>query len=276
MMTGREAVGSAKGMLEKSCIAEPEAKAKVIVAHVLDIGYGDIYMCNHVSQKHWDVIAEMTHRCMRGEPVEYVTGKAYFRHIVLDVLSDVLIPRIETELVAEQAIDLIRQKGYSSAIDICTGSGCIGISLAVETKALVHACDISEKALAMARRNAKNNGADKMLYFSSNMFESITLSYDVIICNPPYVNEQEYMMLDDSVRMYEPSLALVAGDGYPFYRNIAKNGMQCLNGGGALVLEIGATQAKNVMELLAQSGFVNVECKKDYAGRDRIVCAYKQ
>ena len=214
---------------------------------------------------------------MQGEPAEYVTGKAYFRHAILDVSKDVLIPRIETELVAEQAIYLIQQNGYKTAIDICTGSGCIAVSIAAETGAFVHACDISRPALALAKRNAKQNKvAEKVTFFISDMFEGVSGTYDIIVCNPPYISNNEYEGLDKSVRQYEPKLALIAGDGLSFYRDIASGSMQYLNSKGALVLEIVASQAKKVVDMLQQNGFLGVEYKKDYEGRDRIVYALKE
>jgi release factor glutamine methyltransferase len=212
---------------------------------------------------------------MRNEPVQYVTGKAYFRRLALSVTPDVLIPRKETELVAQKAIDLIREHSFAAALDMCTGSGCIAISLATETPAAVEACDISEKALVIARRNALNNGA-AVRFFTSDMFSNADRSYDLIVCNPPYVSEEEYDTLTPDVRDHEPRLALVAeDDGYAFYRRIASEAPQHLNEGGMLVLEIGAQQARGVMTLLKRN-FEAVERYKDYEGRNRIVTARKK
>ena len=170
-----------------------------------------------------------------------------------------LIPRNETELTAEQAIYLISKNGYKTAIDICTGSGCIAVSIAAETGLTVHACDISEEALVLAKRNAKRNGvAEKTNFFVSDMFESVSGMYDIIVCNPPYISDNEYEELEKSVKEYEPKLALAAGDGLSFYRNIAVKSMRYLNSGGALVLEIGASQAKSVIKMLKQNGLFQI------------------
>lgn len=277
MILARQALNSSKSMLENAKVNEPEAKAKVIVAHVLGIEFSDILNYGKVTGKAYNSIMGMIKRCMLGEPVEYVIGKAYFRHIELLVSKDVLIPRRETELVAEQATDLIRQNEFSTAIDICTGSGCIAISLAAETGIFVHACDISEKALDIAKGNAERNEiAEKTRFFVSDMFKNVSKTYDIIVCNPPYVSQSEYEKLDRGVKQYEPKLALIAGDGLRFYRDIAANSMRYLNRKGALVLEIGATQASKVMDMLKQNGFCCVEYKKDYEGRDRIVYARKE
>jgi release factor glutamine methyltransferase len=251
---------------------EPDAKARVIVAEALGISLGDVFLYTHVDEAALKHIEEMTLRCVSGEPVEYVTGRAYFRHITLSVSPDVLIPRQETELVAGEAISLIRANGYKKVLDLCTGSGCIAISIQTETGIETDACDICEKALLIAKRNAKGSDAD-VRFFLSDVFASVTGTYDMIVSNPPYVSEIEYETLDKGVRLYEPRNALVAGDGLAFYRIIAGEAGQYLHKGGALVLEIGAAQGKDVAKLLISSGFNSVTCGKDYTGRDRIVTA---
>ena len=204
--------------------------------------------------------------------MQYVTGRAYFRYAVLAVSPDVLIPRQETELVAEKAIQLIRENGYKTALDLCTGSGCIAISVQTESGIQMHACDISEKALMIAKQNAAANNAD-VLFFSSDMLSRVTGTYDIIVSNPPYVSEGEYETLDADVKYFEPRIALVAGDGLDCYRIISDEAKQYLSQGGALVLEIGAEQGMDVMGLLQANGYHSVTCEKDYAGRDRIVTA---
>ncbi len=271
-MTAREAFLSSRNTLKKSGIAEPDAKARVIVGHVLDSAamLGDAA----VTAAHQSAIEAMVQRCAAGVPVEYVTGVAYFRYAVLEMSPDVLIPRQETELVAGEAIALIRHRGYTKALDMCTGSGCIAVALATETDAEVDACDISAAALVVAKRNADRNGA-RIRFFESDMFRCAAGSYDIIACNPPYVSDAEYAALDDSVRLHEPKIALTAGDGLGCYRIIAQDAPAFLNDGGALVLEIGASQAAEVKAMLTQAGFLDVTHQKDYAGRDRIVCARK-
>ncbi|MGI5848599.1 MAG: peptide chain release factor N(5)-glutamine methyltransferase [Christensenellales bacterium] len=275
-MTAREVFLSVKSILKHSGIAEPEANAKVIVAHALGISFADLYSNKVVPERPLKTIDNMVRRCIKGEPVEYITGKAYFRYITLNVSPDVLIPRKETELVVQRAIDLIQNNGYHTAADIGTGSGCIAISLATETQALICAVDISEKALKIAQHNAVINGVDqKISFLLSDMFKCLTDTYDIMVCNPPYVSESEYMALDDGIRLYEPKLALAAGDGLSFYRRIVKDGLRYIRSGGSLVLEIGCSQAASVMELLGQYGFSGIECQKDYQGRDRIISGRK-
>jgi release factor glutamine methyltransferase len=274
-MTALEALAESKKLLEAAGVAEPEAKAKVIISHALEIDYSDVYSDKNVPEKTYGKIQRMLERCAAGEPVEYITGRAYFRYLELDVNPSVLIPRNETELVAGHAIELIKQNAYRTALDMCTGSGCIAISLATETGIRVTAADISDAALKTAGSNAEINRAADIRFIRSDLFACIDEMYDIIVCNPPYVSEEEYAQLDRSVKLYEPKGALTAGDGYEFYRRIAAEALRALNSGGALVLEIGAGQANAVCGLLAQGGFCGIECMKDYAGRDRIVCALK-
>ncbi len=272
MATAKHAYALVKKTLEMAGISEPDAKARVIVAEALGIGLADIFVCANVDNVALNVIDTMAHRCAAGEPVEYVTGRAYFRYITVSVTPDVLIPRQETELVVEEAIHLIRANGYKRALDMCTGSGCMALSAQTETGIQADACDLSEKALTIASKNARMTNA-VVRFFLSDMFVSVTDVYDIIMCNPPYVSDSEYETLEAGVRLFEPRLALTAGDGLQFYRILAKEAGQFLNEGGALVLEIGAGQGADVAAMLEAGGFCGVTCKKDYAGRDRIITA---
>lgn len=275
-MTAREAFTVSKKRLEAAGAPEPEAKARVIVSHALGAGLSDVYTDTELDLRQLGDIERMTGRCEQGEPVEYVTERAYFRYLTLEVNPNVLIPRSETELVAGEAIELIHKRGYECALDMCTGSGCIAISLAYETGIRVTASDISEKALEVAKSNARLNGVIKDICFlHSDMFERLEGTFDIITCNPPYISEEEYATLNKGV-FFEPKEALLAGDGLEFYRRIAREAPKLLNAGGSLVLEIGATHAGAVTELLNAGGFCGVECIKDYALRDRIVRAHKR
>jgi len=274
MDTAREAFSVVQQQLMAARIPEPEAKARVIVSHVLGIELSNVFSGLPVDAERRAQIGSIADRCAQGLPVEYATGKAYFRYLALDVTPNVLIPRQETELVAEAAINLINANNYRSALDIGTGSGCIAISLATETKAAVDACDISEAALKLAACNAAANGA-QVRFFLSDMLGGVTGAYDIIISNPPYVSEEEYLALDAGVKDYEPKLALTAGDGLDCYRVIAYEAGRHINPGGALVLEIGMTQGAAVAELLTGGGFADIGVKQDYSGRNRIVTARK-
>lgn len=275
-MTARGVFLKSKRLLEAAGVPEAEAKAKIIVSHAFGISLSEVFTDIAITEEKIEEIERMAQRCVAGEPVEYVTGKAYFRYLELEVNACVLIPRKETELVAGKAIELIKERGYTSALDMCTGSGCIAISLATEAGMSVTASDISESALSVAKRNAKLNGAlQNICFLHSDMFDDLKSAYDIVVCNPPYVSDEEYASLDKGV-FFEPESALKAGDGLEFYRRIAAGAPRVINGGGALVLEIGASQANDVERLLEQGGFTGIECMKDYAGRDRIVAARRE
>ena len=272
METAVELYKAVKTLLDAAGSPEPDAKARVLVAHGLNISLGDIFLHGEADADAVARIEHMAQRCAAGEPVEYVTGCAYFRHITLAVSQDVLIPRQETELVAGHAIELIKEHGYGRMLDLCTGSGCIAISVASETGAAVDACDLSQAALRLAEQNAQQNGV-QVRFFASDMFENVTCKYDIIVSNPPYVSEDEYAALEHSVRHFEPRIALAAGDGLDYYRVIASKANDTMTQGGALVLEIGAGQAADVTALLEAGGFTGIKVIKDYTGRDRIVTA---
>ena len=269
-MKALDALRTITDLLESQNIAEPQAKARVLVSHVL----GEVDFFKDVEDGDWSAMLKMAQEAADGVPVEYITGVTYFRYLELAVSPDVLIPRKETELVAGVAIELIRLHGYKTALDMCTGSGCIAISLAAETGARVSAADISAKAVSLAESNAERNHAC-VDFIVSDMFGGVDNSYDMIVCNPPYISDDEYESLPADVKKYEPQNALKAADGLKFYRIITKDAPEHINKNGVLVLEIGAGQAQEVISLLEKSGFREIEIRKDYQSRDRIVLAYR-
>lgn len=209
----------------------------------------------------------------QGKPWQYAVGSAAFfgRTFALD--QNVLIPRQDTELVAEEALRCLK-KG-DSVLDLCCGSGAIGLTLALESAksgaAKVLLADVDKKALKVAKYNAKQLKANVKTK-QSDMFQNIGGKFDLIVCNPPYIETKTIETLDKSVKDYEPRLALDGGaDGLKFYRILAQQAAKHIKKGGALVLEIGYNQGSAVKEILSQN--FNVIVKKDYGGNDRIVVA---
>ena len=208
-------------------------------------------------------------RCKEGEPVQYVVGNTEFYGRNFKLTDNVLIPRQETELVCEQALKQIRDG--QKVLDLCCGSGVLGITVALQKKAKVTLADVSEKALDVARKNAHDNKA-RVKFVRSDMFRRIKGKFDVIICNPPYVESDVIETLDDSVKKYEPHLALDGGkDGLRFYRILALQAHEHLTDNGVMVLEIGYNQGQTVPELLGVR--YDTQVIKDYGGNDRIVIA---
>lgn len=208
-----------------------------------------------------------------GRPLWYIIGDTDFYGYTIKVDERVLIPRPETEeLVAFSAENI---KSDDKVLDLCTGSGAIAIALKLKTGATVTASDVSDGALELAAENAAQNKAD-ITFINSNMFGNVTENYDVIVSNPPYIPTRDIDGLEKSVKDYEPKLALDGGaDGLDYYKIIAVDGINHLNAGGKLFLEIGIGQANAVKELLEQAGFINVETRKDISGIERMIKAEK-
>lgn len=219
-------------------------------------------------------ICETAEKCLAGEPLDYVLGRSEFYGLTLTVTPDVLIPRPETEQLCEQALEFLKTKKNAKAWDLCCGSGCIATVLAEKTDAVVLATDVSEKAIAVARKNTAERGVKVEIrdMFGTGDGEK----FDLIVSNPPYVRSGEIEALQPEVRR-EPVIALDGGDdGLKFYRIIASESPARLNSGGALMLEIGYDQAADVTALLSASGaFRDIVVQKDLEGHDRIVKAIR-
>ncbi|MBE5818708.1 MAG: peptide chain release factor N(5)-glutamine methyltransferase [Clostridiales bacterium] len=222
-----------------------------------------------------DELAKMNEyaaRVQNGEPVQYVLGKWDFMGRSFAVDERVLIPRADTELLCELALEHIASMGSDvSVLDLCTGSGCIGISISLDAKnTSVFCSDISEDALCVAYENAKTLGA-QIEFIQSDMLTNCGV-YDVIVSNPPYIPSSIVDELDTSVKNFEPRGALDGGDdGLDFYRIIANEAKSHLTKNGALFLEIGYDQRDSVCKLLKDRGYINIECYKDIAQNDRVI-----
>lgn len=209
-----------------------------------------------------------------GMPIQYITNKQEFMGLSFYVDENVLIPQPDTEILVEEVLNKINKQ--DKILDLCTGSGAIGISLAKNTENVkIYMSDISEKALEIAQRNInKNKVEEKCELVTSDMFENIYSKYDIIISNPPYIESEEIKILPKEVRN-EPIIALDGGfDGLDFYRIIANEAYKYLKEDGILALEIGYNQKEKVIDLLNKTGkYKDIYCKKDLGGNDRVVIA---
>lgn len=202
-------------------------------------------------------------------PLEYITHQTEFMGLPFYVDEHVLIPRQDTECLVEE---LLEEAGGHDVLDLCTGSGCIGISLAVlgHCRSLV-LTDYSEEALKVAERNARDNEVEAVLVHS-DLFEDIRGSFDLIVSNPPYIPTGQIPSLMPEVREHEPHMALDgSADGLSFYRRIIEESRGFLRKEGILAFETGYDQGKDVARLMEQAGFLEVRIKQDLAGLDRIV-----
>ncbi len=222
-----------------------------------------------VTKEQLDKAIKFAEERKAGKPLQYSFGYTDFYGLKINVRDGVLIPRPETELLAERVIKIADGK---SVLDLCTGSGAIAVAVAKNATCKVAASDISDTALTIARENAAQNSAE-ITFVSSDLFEKIEGKYDIIVSNPPYIPTADIEKLDDTVRAYEPLSALDGGeDGLDFYRRISTQCRDYMNDNGTLMLEIGINQAEAVKELLKDK-FENIEVIKDLEGIDRIVVA---
>ena len=225
-----------------------------------------------------DKVAALTERRISGEPVAYITGAWEFYGLPMYITSDVLIPRMDTELLVDAAKELLNgRKMDARVLDLCCGSGCIACAIGHEMPAArIVAVDLSAKALEVARRNvAVNRLSSRVICMQADATASPPMSmgqFDMIVSNPPYVRSADMKKLDRSVRDFEPSWALDGGkDGLKFYKSIVKYWKALIRPGGYLLFEVGEGQAESVKEMLLTGGFRSVSSKFDTLGVERVV-----
>ena len=224
---------------------------------------------------------EMVQRRLAGEPVAYITGVWEFRGLPMEVSRDVLIPRIDTEVLAELAIKYLRGTGRLDArvLDLCSGTGCIGCAIAAELpRVRVVLADVSAAAMDISRRNVERNGlGGRVSFLPADVMKLpplMTGSFDLVVSNPPYIPTVEIMTLDPSVRDYEPVWALDGGeDGLDFYRAILKNWALVIRQGGELMFEVGEDQAERVKDLMRMAGLREARSFPDTQNIQRVVAA---
>jgi release factor glutamine methyltransferase len=268
-------------------IESPRFSAELLLSHVLRLKRIELYtqFGEQVPQQQLDQLHELVKRAGLHEPVAYLTGKTEFYSIGLDITADCMIPRPETELLVQRAIEFLRTRsGVQYVCDLCTGSGCIAVAIAKNfCDAHIIATDISDAALAVAARNVeKHRLKEQIRLLCGDLFEPVikqldVSQFDLVVCNPPYVSTVEYEKLDKNIKDYEPQFALLAGeDGMDIYRRIAKEVDKFLKPGATLMLEIGYAQGPAVRELLEQTGaFAEIKIEKDFHDNDRIVTAIR-
>ncbi|GHU62332.1 release factor glutamine methyltransferase [Clostridia bacterium] len=280
--TRKELLSLAKDILQAAGDEFFETDAEILLCYVLDTDRIRLFLdqLEAVSEEDCLCILDLAGRVATGEPVQYVTGEAYFMGYRFAVNPTVLIPRPETEVLCEIAIDLLTSHGGASRVlDLCTGSGVLAVSIArAVPNARLTASDISADALAVARANALTLGvSDRITFVCGDLFSAIDVNFDLIVTNPPYIRTGDLPGLPPHVRCHEPGQALDGGvDGLDFYRRIATEAGVFLTNGGTLLAEIGCEQGADVKAALKAAGFFEVSVFKDLTGRDRIVRAVKR
>ena len=256
--------------------------ARMLICHVSGKSQADFLACRELYAPD-NVVTEVEAglaRLMQGEPIAYIIGQWEFYGLPLHVTPDVLIPRDDTCALAELAINQALFLNQDPRIlDICCGSGCIGLAVASRVKdAKVTLADLSREALAIAKENtALNKLSGRVRCVQANALEApsgFLGKFDMIISNPPYVTAQEMEELPPSVKNYEPHMALFGGeDGLDFYRSLASNYRKALKPGGYMAFEFGEGQGDDVCAILEENGYTILERTRDYNGRERAVLA---
>ena len=261
-------------MLTQAGIDEAELDARYILEYITGLNSAQYFIHSEdiIEKNKAEEFFRLIERRSKRIPLSYVIGTRDFFGLTFKVDENVLIPEQETELLVEE---VIKHSEGKSVLDMCTGSGCIAISIALFGKpSKVAASDISEKALEVARENAKSLKAGEISFIQGDMFENVTDKFDIIVSNPPYIETGEIDELMPEVRDYIPRLAL-DGDinGLKFYRIISKEAVKKLNKNGRIFYEIGYNQSRAVASILLENSFTDVKIMKDYSGLDRIVMA---
>ena len=277
MMTHRQILDAAVSKLLSAGIVEASNDAYIIFEEAFQMNRtGYLIKANEeADEKLIPVFDDMINRRAAHEPLQYILGKAYFMGLEFMVSPDVLIPRFDTEIMVEEALKHISSD--MRVLDVCTGSGCIGVSVAKLSGAEVVAVDISEAALAMAKKNAAHNGTSNVTFIHSDMFSNVEGQFDVILSNPPYIRSDEVLKLMPEVLVHEPHLALDGHeDGLFFYEILARESGRFLKPSGMLIMEIGYDQAEEVSGLLENNNFTDIRVIRDLAGLDRVVCGRRK
>lgn len=292
----KELINYGKTQLERAGIEDADRDARGLYCFLdrLDSVGLMMHWQDVLQDNQCEAYFELIERRAAGEPFQYITGTQEFMGLTFAVDPSVLIPRQDTETMVEDAEELI-QKGtlrdrpygkpgaIKEILDLCCGSGAIGISLAKRCGRLKVTCsDVSAPAIATARLNAAANGCKSVRFEQGDLFEPFSgklgrKKFDMIISNPPYIASSVIPELQREVREHEPLEALDGGeDGLDFYRRIASEAAAHLHKNGVLMLEIGFDQGEAVTEMLRETGlYGDVTCLKDLAGKDRIVTAKK-
>jgi release factor glutamine methyltransferase len=267
-------------------VSEPRLSAELLLGSVIGKSRLELYLhySRPVYKEELDRFRALCRQRLEGRPVQYIIGEQNFYGLEFTVDERVLVPRPETELLVEHALESLGFSnrggaGEANILDIGTGSGCIAVTMAKLCPSLkVTAVDCSVEALAVAQKNASRHGVESRISFiKADMFDKEFAAkltgapFNLIISNPPYIPEAEWESLEREVRDYEPKLALTVPMGIECYRAITEHSVNLLLPGGKLCFELHADAASLVSDLMTDHGFSSVTVSKDYAGLDRII-----
>lgn len=294
-MKRQELIKIAETQLQEAGIPDYEESSRRLLSFVLNCNDGELFLRDNINEDDTNNYLKLIKDRSRHVPLDKIIGFKYFYDVKIPFNKNVLTPRYETEFLVDRVVIDIKNMysnvrlnlpfGPITVLDLCTGSGCVGISIANSTGANVTLSDVDRVALSVATSNNDLNNKireEKGLppinpnFVLSDMFDSIKWKFDIIVCNPPYICSQDLNKLEIEVRDFDPAIALDGGkDGLNFYRTIAKVGHKYLNDSGRIYLEIGINQSEKIVKML-EKNFDNIEVIKDLAGIDRFIIARKR
>lgn len=284
-MNAIDKLKEATGILSNAGIENPERDAELALSHCLGIERVILYRDNPgISDEMNAQIDACLKRRTGREPLQYILGYTEFYGLKIKVGTGVLIPRPETELLAEEAIKTVKNHKSQDAsehkdsslmiLDLCTGSGCIALALAEAfPDARVYGTDMSADALGYAGENAELNNIKNITFLKGDLFKPVKdMQFDMIISNPPYIRKDDMKLLQPEIMDWEPVTALDGGeDGLDYYRKIISGAGDYLKENGFLMIEIGIGQSGTIREMAEDEGFADIHVLKDYAGIERII-----
>ena len=299
LMKALDKLKEATKFLEESGIQDAAREAGTILVHCLGTDRTTFFRDDPIiPDSVLGRIDAFLDRRSKREPLQYILGYVDFLGIKIKVGKGVLIPRPETELLAEEAVKVIRSQklnppappfakggnGRVTILDLCTGSGCLALALAKEFPlAYIYGTDISEVAIHYAKENAEMNGINNVNFLQGSLFDpiahlvtgySLPVMFDLIISNPPYIRKDDIRNLQAEIKDWEPIVALDGGeDGLNYFRLIIPEARNYLKQSGCLMLELGISQADAVRTIAEQADFTDISFKKDYSGIERIFIA---
>ncbi|QHQ59884.1 peptide chain release factor N(5)-glutamine methyltransferase [Anaerocolumna sedimenticola] len=271
MITLENALNQGRAVLKEKGITDWDLDAWYLLSYYFQVNRTQFIMHSQkeITEEQLNFYLELIQKRSKHIPLQYITGEQEFMGLKFRVTEDVLIPRQDTEILVEE---VLKVSGGKDILDLCTGSGCIIISLSKlgNIKSGV-GVDISPKALEIARENAGKLQAD-VTFIESDIYTQVRGKYDIIISNPPYIPTQDIAVLMEEVKDHEPVLALDGStDGLYFYKNIIHDINLYLKPDGYVFFEIGYNQADAVSELLREAGITEIKVKKDLAGLNRVI-----
>ncbi len=269
----KDLINEATKDLENANVADSNIDSWLLAEYVFGINKMQYYLNPNisVSQNKADIYRELVNKRVTKIPLQHITGHQEFMGFDFKVNENVLIPRQDTELLVEQVVDYIGDKDVK-VLDMCTGSGCIAISIDKLCKnAKVWAVDLSTEALQVAKENNEINNSN-VTFIQSDLFQNVEGKFDIIVSNPPYIKTSEIEGLMEEVKLYDPMIALDGSeDGLKFYKQIIKKSNDYLEKNGIIFFEIGYDQGISVPDILKEYNYTDIKVLKDLSENDRVV-----